>query len=91
MGKVIESNVLGRLGRVFQTLTRERKNDIKDNIYNKDFKESVPSVPAIETELKTCNVTTETEVPPTVEKTCKCGRPATNYVVGQGEIEEAQM
>jgi len=44
-GNVIKSNILGRLGRVYQTLKKHNENDIKEHIYNKDFEKGVPSVP----------------------------------------------
>ena len=31
------------------------------------------------------------DVPPTVEKICKCGLWATNYVFGEGEIENGKV
>jgi hypothetical protein len=46
-GIVLKKNVLGRLGRVNQTHAY-REKDTKDNIYNKDIKKGVPSVPDVE-------------------------------------------
>jgi len=50
---------------------------------------NVISILPTEAESKTCNVITETEVPPTVEKLCKCGEPATTYDFG--EIENKKI
>ncbi len=88
-GNIIKRDVLGHLGRVNQTLKKHNENDIKERIYNKDFEKGVPSVPTTEKESKTGNIITETEVPPTVEKSCKCGRQATIYDFG--EIENGRF
>ena len=88
-GNVIKRDVLGHLGRVNQTLKKHNENDIKERIYNKDFEKGVPNVPTTETEPKTCDVITETEVPATVEKLCKCGRRATTYDFG--DIENGKI
>ncbi len=89
MGKVIESNVLGRLGRTFQTLAHtceiekyQRNN--KKYIHTKGFEIPVPSVPTTETESKVCSVTTVTEAPTTVKKICaKCGKPGQRFCLGE--------
>ncbi|MCP4254560.1 MAG: hypothetical protein GY775_14380 [Candidatus Scalindua sp.] len=54
---VIKSNILGRLGRVNQTLKKHNENDNIEHICNKDFERGVPSVPTAGavTKIKTVN------------------------------------
>ncbi len=85
-GNIIKRDVLGHLGRVNQTLKKHNENDIKERICNKDFEKGVPDVPTTKPESKTYTITTETEVPPTVENTCiECGSPAIFYVDSSGK------
>ncbi len=45
--------------------------DSEGGICKKNIEKGIQSIS--ETESKVCSVTTETEMPPTVEKLCKCG------------------
>ncbi len=92
-GTVIKANVLGRLGRVNQTLKKQNENDIKEHIYNKNNEKRVPSVPKTEDDIRTSKYKAadieNKAIAPTVEKSCTCGRRATTFDFG--EIENGRV
>ncbi len=90
-GRIIKKNVLGHLGRVFKThaYTHEKEKNQRNNkkhIHTKGFNIPVPSVPTTETVSKACDVTTETEAPPTVNcSSSKCSFRAIPYLDSSGK------